>query len=118
MSTPSAAPGVVVHVNEDDVARHAAALRNVGNLLDDLGDGTAVEIVAHSGGIGLCLSDSQQADMVQTLIGRGVVVAACENTLRGKDIGRDRLADGVVTVPAGIGELVRRQRAGWAYVRP
>jgi intracellular sulfur oxidation DsrE/DsrF family protein len=47
-----------------------------------------------------------------------VVVAACENTLEMKGIGRDRLAAGVVTVPSGIGELVRKQQQGWAYVRP
>ena len=95
-----------MHVGEDDEDKHAAALRNASNLLDDLGEDTEVEVVAHSGGIGLCLSDSPQAETVQTLIVRGVVVAACENTLRGKGIEHERLAQGVVTVAAGIGELV------------
>lgn len=110
--------GVVAHVSEDGQGKHAAVLRNVGNLLDDLGDDTPVEVVAHGDGIWLCLADSPQADTTQSLIGRGVVFAACQNTLRGKDIGPERLAGGVVTVPAGIGELVRKQRDGWAYVRP
>lgn len=107
-----------MHVDEDDEDKHAAALRNVSNLLDDLGEETEVEVVAHSGGIGLCLSDSPQADTVQTLIGRGVVIAACQNTLRGRGVDHERLAQGVVTVAAGIGELVRKQRDGWSYVRP
>jgi intracellular sulfur oxidation DsrE/DsrF family protein len=34
------------------------------------------------------------------------------------EIDRSMLAEGVTTVRSGIGELVRRQREGWAYVRP
>lgn len=112
------AAGVVVHVDEPGDDKHAAVLRNVSNLLDDLGDDTLVQIVAHGPGIGLCLTDSAHTDQVRSLIERGVVVAACQNTLRSREIGPDQLTPGVVTVPAGIGELVRKQRDGWAYVRP
>lgn len=113
-----AAGGVVVHLDEAGEEKHQAVLRNVGNLVADLGERTAVELVAHGPGIGLCLADSPQAPDLQELISRGVTVAACENTLDMKGIGRDRLAAGVVTVPSGIGELVRKQHRGWAYVRP
>jgi intracellular sulfur oxidation DsrE/DsrF family protein len=114
----AASGGAVVHLDEDGEAKYQAVLRNVGNLITDLGAETSVELVAHGPGIGLCLIDSPQAEDLQELIGRGVVVAACENTLEMKGIGRDRLAAGVVTVPSGIGELVRKQQQGWAYVRP
>lgn len=116
----SAAPpgGVVVHLDEESEEKHQAVLRNVGNLVADLGELTAVELVAHGPGIGLCLAESPQAESLRELIGRGVVVAACENTLESKGIGPDQLAAGVLTVPSGIGELVRKQQQGWAYVRP
>jgi intracellular sulfur oxidation DsrE/DsrF family protein len=115
----AASGGAVVHLDEEGDAKHQAVLRNVGNLVADLGDCTAVELVAHGPGIGLCLTDSPQAEDLQGLIARGVVVvAACENTLEMKGIGHDRLAPGVVTVPSGIGELVLKQQQGWAYVRP
>lgn len=110
--------GVVVHVAESDLDKHGAVLRNVGNLLEDLGPGTAVELVVHGAGIGLCLSSSPHAQSVQRLIDAGVVVVACRNTLTAKQIDLDELGRGVTVVPAGIGELVRKQRAGWAYVRP
>lgn len=110
--------GVVVHLDEGGDDKHEAVLRNIAYLLDDLGGQLTVELVAQGPGIGVCLSDSPQADTVQALIGRGITVAACENTLRSKGIGIDRLAAGVVTVPAGIAELVRKQQLGWAYVRP
>lgn len=110
--------GVVVHLDEDGDDKYRAVLRNVGNLVTDLGDQVRVELVAHGPGIGLCLDDSSLAEDLQDLIGRGVVVAACENTLEMKGIALEHLAAGVVTVPSGMGELVRKQQNGWAYVRP
>lgn len=110
--------GVVVHLDEAVEGKHAAVLRNVSNLLEDLGPDTPVELVTHGDGVGVCLRDSPEAEAVQALLRRGVSIVACENTLRGKGISRDELAPGVGSVPAGIGELVRRQRAGWSYIRP
>lgn len=110
--------GVVVHLDEEGDDKYRAVLRNVGNLVTDLGDQATVELVAHGPGIGLCLINSSLAEDLQDLIGRGVVVAACENTLEMKGIGLEHLAAGVVTVPSGMGELVRKQQNGWAYVRP
>lgn len=110
--------GVVVHLDEGGDAKHAVVVRNVANLLDDLGGGIQVELVTHGPGIGLCLPGSPNAEAVQALMARGVAVAACENTLRSQDMDRGRLAEGIVTVPSGIGELVRKQHQGWAYVRP
>lgn len=110
--------GVVVHLDESDEVKHEALVRNVGNLVDDVGDDVTVEVVVHGPGIGFCLSDSPDAGAVQSLLQRGVVVAACENTLHMKEIDRASLAPGVVTVASGVGELVRKQHEGWAYVRP
>jgi intracellular sulfur oxidation DsrE/DsrF family protein len=118
MNVDSRSGGVVVHLDEEGDTKQTSVMRNVSNLLDDLDGDTEVELVAHGPGIGLCLSDSPQAATLQGLIRRGVTVAACENTLRAQNIDRNRLAGGVVPVPAGMGELVRKQRHGWAYVRP
>lgn len=110
--------GVVVHLDEGDDMKHEAVVRNVKNLLDDFDGALEVELVTHGAGVGLCLPESRVANEVQELIARGVTVTACENTLRGRGLDRSTLAEGVITVPAGIGELVRKQQAGWAYVRP
>lgn len=110
--------GVVVHLDEGGTDKHRAVLRNVSNLVTDLGDEVTVELVAHGPGVGVCLVDSSVAGEVQELIDRGVVVAACENTLEGNGVTNERLARGVVTVPSGVGELVRKQQSHWAYVRP
>lgn len=110
--------GVVVHLDEGGDDKYRSVLRNLGNLVTELSDRPSVELVAHGSGIGVCLADSLFAEDLQGLIGRGVTVAACEHTLEAKGIAREHLASGVVTVPSGIGELVRKQQSGWAYVRP
>jgi len=51
-------------------------------------------------------------------LARGVIVAACENSMRSAGVTAEQLADGARIVPSGIAQLVRRQRDGWAYVRP
>lgn len=56
--------GAVVHLDEEGDAKYEAALRNIGHLLDDLGEGTDVELVAHGPGIGVCLSEHPLADTV------------------------------------------------------
>jgi intracellular sulfur oxidation DsrE/DsrF family protein len=114
----TAAPGVVVHLNDAGTDRHSSVLQNVANLLDEMGAGLQVELVAHGPGVDVCLRTSPTATTLSGLMARGVTVAACENTLRHRGLERDQLMDGVITVPAGVAELVRRQQSGWAYVRP
>lgn len=110
--------GAVIHLDEEGDAKHEAVLRNIAHLLDDVGGGAEVELVAHGPGITVCLSDDPSAEAVQQLIARGVVVAACENTMARQSIDRARLAPGVVTVRSGVSEVIRKQWEGWAYVKP
>ena len=110
--------GIVVHLDEAGPDKHASVLRNIGNLLDELGDGTEIELVTHGAGLAAAITDSPHAAQVRELLSRGVSVAACANTMREKNVSVDALIEGVHVVPAGIAELVRKQREGWAYVRP
>lgn len=118
MSPISENSGVVIHLDEASEEKQASVLRNISHLLEEMGPGLRIELVVHGPGISVSLRDNSLGQTVLDLLGRGVVVAACENTLRQKDISRDNLLEGVVTVPAGIAELVIRQQQGWAYVRP
>ncbi|MBK9338550.1 MAG: DsrE family protein [Lewinellaceae bacterium] len=48
---------------------------------------------------------------------RGVDFVGCENTLRERKINRAELMPEVRTVPAGIIEIVKKQRKKWAYIK-
>ncbi len=110
---------VVVHLDEADARKQEAVLRNINNLLADLGaEQTQVELVAHGPGLDLLINQTELAQAVEELLARGVMMAACHNTLQGRAIPPERLLPGVIVVSSGIGELVRRQQEGWCYVRP
>lgn len=115
---PGRADGVVVHVDEAAADKHETVLRNVRNLLGALGQDTPVELVTHGPGLRLVMGATGQADQVGELIARGVTVSACANTMEHLGIGPEQLLPGVRVVPAGVAQLVRRQREGWAYLRP
>lgn len=117
-SSDNTMSGVVVHLDEAEPDKHASVLRNIGNLLDALDDGTQIELVVHGPGLAAVVINAPHAARLRELLSRGVAVAACANTMREKNISTEGLVEGVHVVPAGIAELVRRQREGWAYVRP
>lgn len=110
--------GVVVHLDEAYPEKHASVLLNIGNLLNELGDGTQVELVVHGPGLLAVIAEAPHSPKVSELLSRGVTVASCANTMRGMNISVADLIEGVHVVPSGVAELVRRQRQGWAYIRP
>jgi intracellular sulfur oxidation DsrE/DsrF family protein len=108
----------VVHVNFSDAERQKAGLRNVSNILKAENDAT-VEVVCHGGGIELLVKEkSRHAADVEQLSKRGVRFAACENTMREKAITKEQLLPGVVTVPSGAVEVIRKQQEGYGYFKP
>ncbi len=107
---------VVFQLAEGGADSHESALRNVRNTMADLGE-AEICLVAHGPGVRLITGETGFADQLDELIKNGVEVVACRNTMARLGIGDDALRPGVRTVSAGIGELVRRQNGGWAYVR-
>ena len=47
----------------------------------------------------------------------GVVFAACENTMKKKNVAKEDLLPFATTVDSGVAEVVRKQEAGWAYLK-
>lgn len=95
-----------------------AVLNNVENTLNALGPGTEVLVIAHGPGLGLLMrTNTTGAPRIKSLEERKVVFAACQNTLRKKNISKEQLLPGTTTVDSGVAEVVRRQTAGWSYVK-
>jgi len=109
----------VIHVNFPDSERQKHGLKNVANMLKEVGETFEVEVVCHGGGIGLLVKEqSQHSAEVERLIKAGVRFAACENTMRDKSISKESLLPGVVTVPSGAVEIIRKQHEGYSYFKP
>jgi len=110
---------VVVHVDDASANHQRLALGNVANLLDDLGaEDSMIEVVFNGPSISALILGSKWAPEVAELTARGVGFVACSNSMTAARISSSDLIPGVTVVPSGISHLVRRQREGWAYVRP
>lgn len=111
---------VVFHLDEPSKGRANQVLRNIENLIDDLGENNVeIELVANGGGVkALVKGPESHAEQVERLMVTGVRFVACAHSLSALEIDKDSLLEGVTVVSAGVGELVKRQTEGWAYIRP
>jgi intracellular sulfur oxidation DsrE/DsrF family protein len=111
---------VIFHIDEPSKGRADQVLMNITNLLDDLGqDVVEVELLANGGGVRAMARESEgSARQVEVLAQRGVHFVACQHSLEHLSMQREDLLDLVDVVPAGVSELVTKQAAGWAYIRP
>jgi intracellular sulfur oxidation DsrE/DsrF family protein len=114
---------VVFEVAIDGAEKWEAALRNVENVQKSLGaKTTTIEVVAHGKGIGMLLAataaaNSEMKTTVEKLHASGVVFAACENTMKKMQITKDQLVPLATTVDSGVSEVIRKQEAGYAYIK-
>jgi len=105
-------------VSDDDARKWNLTLGNIGNAIEALGaDATDIELVVYGPGIMMLKKDSPVADKLAAAQQRGVRIVACQNSMRGYHLEQADLAPGVGQVPSGVVELIRRQHAGYAYVR-
>jgi len=79
----------------------------------------AVAVVVQGLALDMLKADSPVAKAVGEAMGRGVEVVACEYSMKVRNLTRAQLTPSVVSfVPFGGIEIIRRQNAGWAYLRP
>lgn len=113
---------VVFEVSIDGVEKWQGALRNVENTHKELGAGTKIEVVTHGKGVGMLLAktSADNAELklkLEELSAAGVVFAACENTMKREKLEKKDLVQLSTTVPSGVSEVVRKQAAGYAYIK-
>ena len=105
-------------VSDADPAKWSLTLGNIANALDAIGaDKADIELVVYGPGIAMLKKDSAVADRVAAALARGVRIAACQNSMRAFKLQAADLVPGVGVVPSGVVELIRREHAGYAYVR-
>lgn len=110
---------VVFQVSDADPAKWNLALNNARNVQVDLGmDNVDVEIVAYGPGLPMLKTDSSVAQRIASASAQGVSVLACENTMKNTKVERSQILPGVKFEGAGVVHLMKRQKEGWAYVRP
>lgn len=109
----------VVEINNENAEEWRNILNNVETLQDAFWpEQTAIEVVAHDKGLSLLLNqDNALRERLRRLAERGVVLAACQSTMRLRHIEKDALLPFAITVDSGVAEIIRRQAGGWAYLK-
>lgn len=118
-SGPTARERVVIQVSDGDPAKWNLALNVAGNVQQAFGkDKVDVAIVAYGPGIGMLKAMAPTEARVTGAMSQGVSVLACENTMRNSKLVKADMNPGISYVAAGVVEIMRLQREGWAYMRP
>jgi len=110
---------VVLQVSDADPGKWNLALNNARNIQQDLGKANVdIEIVAYGPGLGMLKADSKVADRLAQALDSSIGLMACENTMRSTKVTKADMYGGISYVDAGVVHIMKRQREGWAYVRP
>lgn len=110
---------LVIQISDADTAKWNLALNNVKNVQQMLGAGNvAAEIVVYGPGIGMLKADSLVGNRVEEAQKANVTIVACEVTMKAQKLTKEDMLPNLVYVPAGVVELMKRQREGYAYIRP
>ena len=110
---------VVLQVSDADPAKWNLALNNALNIQHDLGKNNVdIEIVAYGPGLGMLRADSKVADRLAQALDKNVGLMACENTMRNTKTTKADMYGGINYVDSGVVHIMKRQREGWAYLRP
>lgn len=116
---PAARHKVVFQVSDPDPAKWNLTLNNAKNVQQDLGARNVdIELVAYGPGLGMLRLESPVANRVQEALASGVKIVACENTMTNMKLVKADMLPSLGYVPAGVVQLMQRQREGYAYIRP
>jgi len=81
------------------------------------GSGSQVEAVFYGDGLNMLLKkNTAYEERLKQLADAGVVLAACQNAMRHKNVKTEDMFPFVTQVDSGVAELTRKQEAGWAYI--
>jgi len=77
-----------------------------------------IEVVCHGPGLDLLMKGKSKASQaIEDWSAKGVVFAACNNTMKRRGVKKEGLLTASQVVPSAMLELVTKQENGWAYVK-
>ncbi len=81
-------------------------------------DGVQIEVVFFGKGLPMLLNkNAEYAARLKEAADAGVNLAACQNSMRAQKVTTEDLFPFTSQVDSGVAELVRKQEAGWSYIK-
>ena len=108
---------IVFQLASDDSLVHKGLMKQLNNVLTAAPD-AKIEVVCHGPGIYMLIQEKTTVqDKIQEMKKRGIVFAACENTLKDRNISKDKVIAEAVIVPSALIEIITKQEQGWSYIK-
>jgi uncharacterized protein len=108
---------IVIQFADSDSLAQVRVTQQIGNVRR-CWPNADIEIVCLAGGLDLLMtSKSKASEEVAGWTAEGVVFAACNNTMKNRNIKKEDLLSHAVVVPSAIVELATKQEQGWSYFR-
>jgi uncharacterized protein len=108
---------IVMQFSNSDSLSQASVVGQVKNIRTAWPN-AQIEVVCHGPGLDLLQTTrSKAAIQVAEWSGKGIVFAACGNTMKRKNLKKEDLLPSAVVVPSAMIELTLKQENKWAYVK-
>ena len=108
---------VVWDLSSSDTAVHGGVFRQINNARVQKPE-LQIEVVFHGQAVlSLLKEDKAFEARVKSAKEKGVIIAACNNTLRRLKIDPSQLMPEVTVVPSAVVELIIKQSEGWSYLK-
>ena len=108
---------IVFHLSTDDTLVHKSLVKQLNNVLTAVPSAT-IEVVCHGPGIYFLVTDKTIVhDKISQLKTKGITFAACENTLKERNISKDKIISEAFFVPSALVEIITKQEEGWSYIK-
>lgn len=109
---------IIMQLTSNDTLAHKSTIKQINNLKEGWGQDVEIELVCHGPGLNLLRkSTSKFEKQLNQLKEKGVIIYACENTLKERNIPREDIFGQFDFVKMGIGEVVEKQEQGWSYIK-
>lgn len=108
---------IIMQLTSADTVVHKMLIKQIKNILSVAPD-TKIEVVCHGPGLNLLIAEKtivfSQITEIQAL---GVDFAACQFSMKERNVSDEQLINSARKVEAGIIEIVDKQNLGWAYIK-
>lgn len=113
---------IVIHIDQTERWKAVQGnLKNLANAKKDLRPDLDVEVVVTGEAINQLIDNDENQELKEALnsaVNAGFVIAGCNNSLNRFEIAPEDIFSFVRVVPAGLIEIVEKEDAGFAYVKP
>lgn len=115
--TGNAQHKIIWDMSSGDTAQQRGLYKQINNVLA-AAPTTKIEVVFHGNSVYALLKDTgYHKEQIMALVQKGVVFAACNNSLKSRNIDTSRVIKQAIIVPVSILELAKKQEEGWSYIK-